>query len=183
MTVEKTKPIKTKAAPPTNQNSSKQRDEPITINRQQLPVTRSKGAKTHTYMANLVPRVSLLCLSRWNRDPGCGWSRDHLSIQNRRVGGYSSTFFREDDKIPHSSSRFFYHPDSGWSSDQLQPGSLFQRLREAKRDPGNEVATWRDWFWFPFSLVEKSIFSQSLKRSNCNHVITFDSHLKTALSN
>ena len=39
-------------------------------------------------------------LSRWNRDPACGWSRDHLSIQNRRVGGYSSTFGREDDKIP-----------------------------------------------------------------------------------
>ena len=34
-------------------------------------------------------------LSRWNRDPGCGRSRDHLSIQNRRVGGYSSTFGRE----------------------------------------------------------------------------------------
>ena len=28
-----------------------------------------------------------------------------------------------------------------WSRDQPQPGSLFQRLREAeKRDPGNEVA-------------------------------------------
>ena len=38
-------------------------------------------------------------LSRWNRNPGCGWSRDHLSIQNRRAGGYSSTFGREDDKI------------------------------------------------------------------------------------
>ena len=80
------------------------------------------------------------CLSRWNRDPGCGWSCDHLSIQNRRVGGYSSTFGREDDEIPHPSSRFFYHPDSGWSHDQLQPGSLFLRLREAeKRDPANEV--------------------------------------------
>ena len=79
-------------------------------------------------------------LSHWNRDPGCGWSHDHLSIQNRRVGGYSSTFGREDDKIPHPSSRFFYHPDSGWSRDQRQPGSLFPRLREAeKRDPGNEV--------------------------------------------
>jgi len=42
--------------------------------------------------------------------------------------------------LPHPSSRFFYHPDSGWSRDQLQPGSLFQLLREAeKRDPGNEV--------------------------------------------
>ena len=33
-----------------------------------------------------------------------------------------------------------------WSRDQPQPGSLFQRLREAeKRDPGNEVVTqaWR----------------------------------------
>ena len=29
-----------------------------------------------------------------------------------------------------------------WSRDQGQPGSLFQRLREAeKRDPGNEVDT------------------------------------------
>ena len=83
-------------------------------------------------------------LSRWNIDPGCGWSRDHLSIQNRRVGGYLSTFGREDDKIPHPSSRFFYHPDSGWSRDQPQPGSLFQQLREAeKRDPGNEVAQQR----------------------------------------
>ena len=37
-------------------------------------------------------------------------------------------------------SRFFCHPDSGWSCDQPQPGSFFQRPREAeKRDPGNEV--------------------------------------------
>ena len=83
---------------------------------------------------NLVPRVSLLCLPP-------GWSRDHLSIQNRRVGGYSSTFGREETLLPHPSSRFFYHPDSGWSRDQPQLGSLFQPLREAeKRDPGNEVA-------------------------------------------
>ena len=86
-------------------------------------------------------------LSRWNRDPVCGWSRDHLSIQNRRVGEYSSTFGREDYNIPpccptlptdfpttqilggHLTSR-----------KQPQPGSLFQRVREAeKRDPGNEV--------------------------------------------
>ena len=71
-------------------------------------------------------------LSRWSRDPGCDWSRDHLSIQNRRVGGYSSAFGREDDKRPHHSSRFFY--------DQSKPASLFQQLGEAeKRDPGNEV--------------------------------------------
>ena len=79
-------------------------------------------------------------LSRWNRDPCCGWSRDHLSIQNRRVSGYSSTFGREDNKIPHPSSRFFYHPDSRWSRDQPQPRSLYLRLREAeKRDPGYAV--------------------------------------------
>ena len=59
MTVKKTKPIKTKAVPPTNQNRSKQRDEPITIPRQQLPVIHSKHAKTHTYIAQSV-LVSLL---------------------------------------------------------------------------------------------------------------------------
>ena len=58
------------------------------------------------------------------------------------MGGYSSTFGREDDKIPHPSSRFFYHPESGWSRDKPRPGSLFQRLMEAeKRDPGNEIGT------------------------------------------
>ena len=37
-------------------------------------------------------------------------------------------------------NRFFYHPDSGWSRDQPQPGSFSQRQREAeKREPGNEV--------------------------------------------
>ena len=71
-------------------------------------------------------------LSRWSRDPGCDWSRDHLSIQNRRVGGYSSAFGREDDKRPHPSTRFFY--------DQSKPASLFQQLGKAeKRDPGNKV--------------------------------------------
>ena len=41
-------------------------------------------------------------------------------------------------------NRFFCHPDSGWSRDQPQPGSFFQRPREAeKRDPGNEVVMLR----------------------------------------
>ena len=31
-------------------------------------------------------------LGRWKKDPGCGWSCDHPSIQNRRLGGYSSKF-------------------------------------------------------------------------------------------
>ena len=64
-------------------------------------INRSRWVSACNWRTNLVPRVPLLCLlSRWNRDPGCGWSRDYLSTQNRRVGGYSSTFGREDDKIP-----------------------------------------------------------------------------------
>ena len=40
------------------------------------------------------------------------------------------------------SNRFFYHSDSGCSRDQLQPGSLPQRQREAvEREPGNEIAS------------------------------------------
>ena len=85
-------------------------------------------------------------LSRWNRDPGCGWSHDHLSIQNRRVGGYSSTLGREDGKIPpccptlpedFSTNQIL----GGHARDQPQPGSLFQRLREAeKKDPGTRLS-------------------------------------------
>ena len=94
---------------------------------------KTKKLASRTFILNLVPRVSLLCLhSLWNRDPGCGWSRDHLSIQNRRVGEYSSTFGREDDEIPHPCSRFFYLPDSRWSRDQPQP--VFQRLRRQRRE-------------------------------------------------
>ena len=64
----------------------------------------------------------------------------HVTMYSSKTAGYSSTFGREDDKIPHPSSSFFYHRDSGWSRDQPQPRSLFQRQREAeKRDPGNEI--------------------------------------------
>ena len=106
-------------------------------------------------------------LGRWNRDPGCSWSPDHLSIQNRRVGGYSSTFGREDDKIPHPSSRFFYHPDSGWSRDQPQLGSLFQRLWEGeKRDPGNEVAH----FWCAQSFFNRAMANGQTKKQGQNNL-------------
>ena len=90
------------------------------------------------------------CLSRWERDPGCGWSHDHLSIQNRRVGVYSSTFWsRGKTLLPDPSSGFFYHPDSGCSRDQPQPGRLFQRLREAeKRD-----SPWERGFSFVVIVV------------------------------
>ena len=93
---------------------------------------------------NLVPRVSLLwLLSRWNRDPGCSWSRDHLSIQSRRVGGYSSTFGREDDKIPPCCPTL----PADFSTTQILGGHVTSRnqglcsAREAeKSDPGNEVS-------------------------------------------
>ena len=69
-------------------------------------------------------------LSRWNRDPGCGWSRDHLSIQNRRVGGYSSTFRRDENPVAQTFRQIFLPP------------ILFRRLRAAeKRDPGNKVGS------------------------------------------
>ena len=49
-------------------------------------------------------------LSRWNRDPGCGWSRDHLSIQNRNVGGYSSTFGWEENPVAPPFQQIFLPP-------------------------------------------------------------------------
>ena len=80
-------------------------------------------------------------LSRWNRDPGCGWSRDYLSIQNR---GTQVHLVERKTLLPHPSSRFFYHPDSGWSRDRPQ------RIREAeKRDPGNEVGSVLEFVFFP----------------------------------
>ena len=38
-------------------------------------------------------------------------------------------------------NRFFFHPDSGWSHDQLQPGSFSQLLprKAEKREPGTTV--------------------------------------------
>ena len=49
-------------------------------------------------------------LSRWKRDPGCGWSRDYLSIQNRRVGDYSSTFGREENPVAPPFQQIFVPP-------------------------------------------------------------------------
>ena len=41
----------------------------------------------------------------------------------------------------------------------------------------------RDWFWFCSHWLKnwRESFKPIIKRSNRNHVITFDSHLKTAL--
>ena len=67
----------------------------------------------------------------------------HVTIYPSKTAGWVGTqvlLVEGKTLLPHPCSRFFYHPDSGLSCDQLQPGSLFQRLREAeKRDPGNEV--------------------------------------------
>ena len=45
------------------------------------------------------------------------------------------------------------------------------------------TCTWCDWFWFCLSLVEiwRESFKPITKRSDRNHLITFDSHLKTTL--
>ena len=66
--------------------------------------------------------------------------------------------------LPHPSSRFFYHPASGWSRDLPQPGSLFERPREAeKRDPGNEVGlTPDDYSSMGNPLALKGLLSQTL---------------------
>ena len=45
---------------------------------------------------------------------------------------------------PLPSNRFCYRPDSGGSRDQLQPGSFFQRLKEAEeRESGNFYYLWK----------------------------------------
>ena len=43
-------------------------------------------------------------LSRWNRDPCCGCSRDHISIRNRRAGGTQLHLVERTIK---------YHPGEG----------------------------------------------------------------------
>ena len=71
----------------------------------------------------------------------------HVTIYPSKTAGWVGTqvhLVERKTLLPHPSSNFFYRPESGWSRDQPQPGSLFQRLREAeKRDPGNEVANFR----------------------------------------
>ena len=58
------------------------------------------------------------------------------------------TSTKQNTLPPLPPNRFFCHPDSGWSCNQPQPGSFFQRPREAeKRDPGNEVAHQAEKIW------------------------------------
>ena len=49
-------------------------------------------------------------LTRWIRDPSRGWSRDHLFIPNRRVGGYSSTFGQEQNPVAPPFQQIFLPP-------------------------------------------------------------------------
>ena len=73
----------------------------------------------------------------------------HVSIYPSKTAGWVGTqvhLVERKTLLPHSSSRFLYHQDSGWSRDQPQPGSLFQWLREAqKRNPGNKVDPHTCW--------------------------------------
>ena len=103
--------------------------------------------------------------SRWNRDPSCGWSRDHLSIQNRRVGGYSSTFGREDHKIPHPSSRFF-EKTRFWVV--TWPAATTVSVPTTKR--GREERPWeRGWLRFSFfeDYLDDVTVAKTRKRRLC----------------
>ena len=64
-----------------------------------------------------------------------------------------------------------------------EPITIPSNYLQLTRSAGKITRTWCDWFWFWFSLVEnwRESFKPSTKRSNCNHVIGFDSHLKTVL--
>ena len=77
-------------------------------------------------------------LSRWNRDPGCGRSGDHTESGWNLLEGWGILSFSRPNVREYPPTLRFCMDI--WSRDQPQPGSLFQRLREAeKRDPGNEV--------------------------------------------
>ena len=60
-----------------------------------------------------------------------------------------------------------------------EPITIPSNYLKLARSAGKMTRRRWDWFWFCFSLVEK--LARVTKRSNRNHVITFDSHLKTAL--
>ena len=64
-------------------------------------------------------------LGRWKRDPGCGWSRDHLSIQNCGGGGVVGTQVHLVERT------IKYHPGEGEVEQLL-------------------VSKWRSSFWDVF---------------------------------
>ena len=83
-------------------------------------------------------RLCKLAFSRWNRDPAAG----HVTTQNlggrNLLEGWGILSSSQPNVLEYPPILRFWM--DRWSRDQPQPGSLFQRLREAeKRDPGNEV--------------------------------------------
>ena len=65
-----------------------------------------------------------------------------------------------------------------------EPITITNTYQKLAQSAGKIIRTWRDWFCFCFSLVEipaRVFQANHTKCSNRNHVITFDSHLKSAL--
>ena len=56
-----------------------------------------------------------------------------------------------------------------------EPITVPSNYLKLAQSAGKITRTWRDWFWFCFSLVEN--LAPITKRSNRNHVITFDRKL------
>ena len=63
-----------------------------------------------------------------------------------------------------------------------EPITIPSNYMQLARSAGKITRTWRDWFWFASHWLKhwRESFKPIIKRSNRNHVITFDSHLKTA---
>ena len=93
----------------------------------------------------------------------------HVTIYPSKTAGWVGTqvhLVERTIKYPTLPADFSKKPDSGWSRDQPQPRSLFQRLREAeKRDPGNEVDC-----VFPFSRIIW-MTSRWQKQGNAGYVL------------
>ena len=94
------------------------------------------NTKTAWFRTSFIGSLFSASLGRWHRDFGCSWSRDHLSIKNRRVCVYSSTF-----AVAPPFQQIFLPPRFCVVTWPAATRSLFQRLKDVeKRDPGNEVA-------------------------------------------
>ena len=60
-----------------------------------------------------------------------------------------------------------------------EPITIPSNYLKLAQSAGKITRTWRDWFWFCFSSAEN--WRESFKPITKCHVITFGSHLKTAL--
>ena len=94
--------------------------------------------------------------------PGCGWSRDHPESgwQKNLLEGWRILLSSRPNVLEYPPTLQFWM--DRWSRDQPQPGSLFQRLREAeKRDPGNEVEYFPLFISSPITLLSTVSFQKS----------------------